>query len=329
MSAWQPLKKIFFAIALAVVAIVTMLTGAPRMAAAEEWPTRPVTLVMAFASGAMIDFVGRSLAADLSAALGQPVVTETKSGAGGVIASLYVAKAPPDGYTLLLTTVGPAVLRPLMEKSLGYDSDADFTPISLIGETPNVLLADPKLGLNTVKDLLAYAKKNQNKINIGHAGPGTMGHLCSVVFASKAGLDANLISYRGTAPMMIDVLGGQIETAFPGYSPATRSGKILAVTSAERVEFLPDVPTMRESGFDVVGTLWFAIFGPAHMPPEAVAKLNRAIDTFLHKPETRSRLSEAGFRVLGGPPALLSQRVAEDRATWSQIIERLNSGGGK
>jgi tripartite-type tricarboxylate transporter receptor subunit TctC len=308
---------------------VANLAGGPRPAAAEDWPTRPVTLVMAFASGAMIDFVGRVLANDLSAAIGQPVVVETKAGGGGVVAGLSVAKAPADGYTLLMTAVGPAVLRPLIDKSVGYDTDTDFTPIILIGESPNVLLANPKLGVNTVKEFLAYAKQKDNKISIGHSGPGTMGHLCSVVFASLAGLDASSISYRGTAPMMTDLLGGQIDAGFPAYNPATQTAKILAVTTEERVDFLSGVPTMQESGFDVVGATWFAIFGPARMPPEIVAKLNAAMDAFLKKPETRARFSEAGFRVFGGPPARVREKVVQDRTKWSPIIARLNLGADK
>jgi tripartite-type tricarboxylate transporter receptor subunit TctC len=305
------------------VCILALLAGVTRAAAAEDWPARPVTLVMAFASGAMIDFVGRSLANDLSAALGQPVVAETRSGGGGVIAGVSVAKASPDGYTLLLTAVGPAVLRPLIDKAVGYDTDADFTPISLVGEAPNVLIADPKLGINTVKDFIAYAKQKGGKFTIGHAGPGTMGHLCAVVFAAKAGLDGNFIAYRGTAPMMTDLLGGQIEAGFPGYNPAVQNAKILAVSTEEAVDFLPGVPTMRESGYDLVGSTWFGIFGPAHMPPEIVRKLNVAIEAFLHKPENQQRFREVGFRMIGGPPAKLSQTVAADRAKWAPIVTGL------
>lgn len=308
---------------IAAVAVVAML-AAPRPAAAEEWPARPVTLVMAFASGAMIDFVGRVIANDLSTTLGQPVVVETKAGAGGVVAGAYVAKSAPDGYTLLMTAVGPAVLRPLIDKSVGYDTDADFTPIILIGESPNVLLADPKLGVSTVKEFLAYAKTKDNKVSIGHSGPGTMGHLCAVVFSSLAGLDITPISYRGTAPMLTDLIGGQITAGFPAYNPATKSASILAVTTDERVEFLPDVPTMKESGFDVVGATWFAIFAPARTPPEIVAKLNGAINEFLKKPETRARFNDAGFRVFGGPAARVTQKVSQDRDKWAPIIARLN-----
>jgi tripartite-type tricarboxylate transporter receptor subunit TctC len=306
----------------ALMAVAATLAGEPRPAAAEDWPTRPLTLVLAFAPGSMIDFVGRALASDLSAAIGQPVVVESKPGGGGIIAGIHVAEAPPDGYTLLMTAVGPAVLRPLMDKAVGYDTDTDFTPIMLIGEAPNVLVANPKLGVETVKDLVAYAKQKGGRISLGHSGPGTMGHLCSILFAAEAGLDANSISYRGTGPMMLDVLGGQIDAGFPAYNPATKSAKILAVTSDERVEFLPDVPTLKESGFDLVGGTWEAIYGPAHMPPEIVAKLNAAMDRFLHKSETRRQFDDTGFRVFGGPPARLTEKVAQDRAKWAPIIAR-------
>jgi len=321
------LLKRCLAKAFVLLAVAAMLTGAPRPAAAEDWPQRPVTLLISFASGSMIDFVGRSLANDLSAAIGQPVVVETKSGGGGVVASLFVAKAPPDGYTLLLTGVGPAALRPLIDKSVGYDPVADFTPIILIGETPNVLLANPNLGVKTVKDLVAYAKSKGGRISIGHSGPGTMGQLCTILFAAEAGLDLSSVSYRGTAPMMIDVLGGQIDAGFPAYNPATRQATVLAVTTDERVDFLSDVPTMKESGFDLVGGTWHAILGPAHMPPEIVARLNGVMNAFLRKPETRRRL--AGYRMFGGPPARVTERIVQERTKWSKIIEDAKIGGDK
>jgi tripartite-type tricarboxylate transporter receptor subunit TctC len=319
----------FLARAFVLLAIAAMLAGAPCPAAAEDWPQRPVTLLISFASGSMIDFVGRSLANDLSEAIGQPVVVESKSGGGGVVASLFVAKAPPDGYTLLLTGVGPAALRPLMDKAVGYDPIADFTPIILIGETPNVLLANPNLGVKTVKDLVAYAKTKGGKISIGHSGPGTMGQLCTILFAAEAGLDLSSVSYRGTAPMMIDVLGGQIDAGFPAYNPATRQATVLAVTTDERVDSLSEVPTMKESGFDLVGGTWHAILGPAHMPPEIVAKLNGVMNAFLRKPDIRRRFSEAGYRVFGGPPARVTERIVQERTKWSKIIEDAKIGDDK
>ena len=322
------LTKTSFANILVLIAVAAMLFGAPRPASAADWPVRPVTLVMAFAPGTLFDTIGRSLANALSAAIGQPVVTEVKAGAGGVVANAYVAKMPADGYTLLMTAVGPVVMRPLIDKSVGY-ADSDFTPIILIGESPNVLLASPKIGVNTLKDLLAYAKTKDNKISVGHAGPGTVGHLCSVMFSNLAGIDASSISYRGVALIVTDLLGGQIDAAFPTYSPATKSAKILAVTSEERVDFLPGVPTLKESGFNVVGTTWFAIYGPARLPPEILAKINGAMDAFLKNPDNKARFGEQGFRLLGGPPARLSERVAKDRVTWAPIIAGLHLGADK
>ena len=305
-----------------------MLALAPRPATAQDWPAQPVTLVLAYAPGSVFDVVGRALASELSAAIGQPVINEVRAGAGGVVATAYVSKAPADGYTLLLTAIGPVVFRPLIDKSTGY-TEADLTPIILVGDSPNVLLASPKTGVTTLKDFLSYAKSKDNKLSVGHAGPGTMGHLCSVMFSSLAGIDASSISYRGISLMMTDLLGGQIDAGFPTYNPSTKSANILAVTSEERVEFLPGVPTMKESGFDVVGTTWFGIYGPANMPPAIVAKINSVMDAYLKKPENVAHFGEQGFRLLGGPPARLSERAAQDRARWSPIIAGLNLGADK
>ena len=312
------------AILLIMTAAVSVMASRP--AAAEDWPSRPITLVVAFAAGSIIDLVGRGIADELSKVLGQPVVVESHSGAGGVVASLYVAKAAPDGYTLLLTGIGPAALRPIIDKSVGYDPIADFTPLILVGETPNVLLANPKLGVKTVKDLVAYAKSKGGRISVGHSGAGTMGHLSTLLFGKEAGLDAASVSYRGTAPMMIDVLGGSIDAGFPAYNPATRQATILAVTTADRVDFLPDVPTMKESGFSLDGGTWNAIFGPARMPPAIVAKLNGAMDAYLHRPDIRQQYSKTGYRVLGGPPARLTEKIEGERAKWTDIIAAAKIG---
>jgi tripartite-type tricarboxylate transporter receptor subunit TctC len=312
--------------ALSILVVLLALTGWSRGAAAQDWPNRPITIVLGFAPGSMIDFVARSVANELSPTLGQPVLVETRQGGGGVLASNYVAKAPPDGYTLLMTAVGPAVLRPLMDKTVTFDLDKEFAPIILLGEAPNVLVANPKLGLKSVKDLVAFGNANGGKISVGHSGLGTLGHLATLLFAAEAGLDVASISYRGTNPMMMDVLGGAIDAGFPAYNPATKESTILAVTCGQRVDFLPDVPTMTESGFDLVGGTWEAIFAPAHVPPEIVAKLNDAIEAFLRKPETRRHFSETGFRIMGGPPAKLVETMKQDRAKWGKIIQNAKIG---
>jgi tripartite-type tricarboxylate transporter receptor subunit TctC len=309
------------------IALAAILGMSQRPAAAEDWPRRP--LVVAFAPGALLDFVGRLLANDLSAALGQPVVVENKTGGGGVVATAAVAKTAPDGYTLLLTAIGPAVLRPLMDKTISYDTDADFTPVIMLGDSPNILAANPHLGLNTVKDLEAYIKERQGEISIAHSGPGTMGHLLSVLFAAEAGADASLVTYRGSAPMLIDLAGGQIDIGFLAYGAGAAATKILAVTTDERVDFLPLVPTLKESGFDIVGSTWIAIFAPAHTPPDIVVRLNAVIDAFLRKPEIRQRFAETGFRALGGSSARLREIVRRDRTRWSKIVDSAMFAGDK
>jgi tripartite-type tricarboxylate transporter receptor subunit TctC len=310
---------------LAVVLALT-LTGWSRGAAAQDWPSRPITIVLGFAPGSMIDFVARAVANELTTTLGQSVLVETRQGGGGVLASNYVAKAPPDGYTLLMTAVGPAVLRPLMDKTVTFDLDKEFAPVILIGEAPNVLVANPKLGLKSPKDLVDYGNAHGGKLSIGHSGPGTLGQLSTILFGAMAGLDVASVSYRGTGPMMIDVLGGTLDAGFPAYNPATKEGSLLAVTSAERVEFLPDIPTMKESGFDIVGGTWEGIFAPAGTPPDVVSKLHAAIEAFLQQPEARRRFSETGFQPMGGPPSRLVEKITQDRAKWATIIKDAKIG---
>lgn len=312
--------------ALSVLAVLLALTGWSRGVVAQDWPNRPITIVLGFAPGSMIDFVARAVGNELTMTLGQPVLVETRQGGGGVLASNYVAKAPPDGYTFLMTAVGPAVLRPLMDKTVTFELDKEFAPVILLGEAPNVLVANPKLGLKSVKDLVAYGNAHGGKISVGHSGPGTLGHLATLLFAAEAGLDVASISYRGTNPMMMDVLGGAIDAGFPAYNPATKESTVLAVTSGQRVDFLPDVPTMKESGFDLVGGTWEAIFAPANVPPEIVAKLNDAIEAVLRKPETRKQFSETGFQIMGGPPAKLVETMKQDRAKWGKIIQDAKIG---
>lgn len=315
-----------FAKMLAVIVFAATLSGLPRGAAAQDWPNRPITIVLGFAPGSMVDFVGRAMANDMSVTLGQPVVIETRQGGGGVLASNFVAKAPPDGYTLLMTAVGPAVLRPLIDKTVTFDLDKDFTSVILLGEAPNVLVANPKLGLKSPKDLVAYGNAHGGKLSIGHSGPGTLGQLSTILFGAMSGLDVASVSYRGTGPMMIDVLGGTLDAGFPAYNPATKEGSMLAVTSAERVEFLPDVPTMKESGFDIVGGTWEGIFVPFGTPPEIVTKLHAAIEAFLQNPDARKRFSETGFQPMGGPPSRLVEKIMQDRAKWATIIKDAKIG---
>jgi len=306
-----------------IVSSVAALVIAASSAAAEEWPSRPITLIVASTAGGMMDVISRSIAQDLTASLGQPVVVEFRPGGGSVIGVQAVAKAAPDGYTLLQTNIGPMVFRPLMDKSVTYDADKDFTAISLVADTPNAVLVSAKSGVKSIKDLLAYAATKDNKLNLAHPGIGTMGHLCGVLLAKKTKIDANYIAYRGGQQIILDLMGGQIDLGTPAYGPGMDQ-VIIATAGDQRLEGQPELPTLKESGVDVVCSTWTGIYGPPDMPPAIVAKLNAAIDAALRKPELRDKFHKIGLRVLGGPPATMHERVAADRAQWTDIITGLN-----
>jgi tripartite-type tricarboxylate transporter receptor subunit TctC len=288
---------------------------------AQPWPSRPITLVAAFPPNTTTDYGARMIGQDLSKALDRPVVVETRSGGGGVVASVAVAKAPPDGYTLLMTTIGPAVLRPLIDHKLPYDPVGDFTPIALVGDAPNVIVAGPRWAASKVRDVVAYAKQNPGKLTVGHPGAGTMGHLVALLFAAEAGIDVNFIAYQGAPAILSDLAGGHIDIGAIAFGTGADAVKILAVTTEERLDFLPDVPTMKESDFpNVSGTTWSAIFAPAGLEADIVARLNTTINAFISKDDTRKQFATVGYRVLGGPPQRLQARMAEDRAKWAKVI---------
>ena len=308
---------------LALIAAAAVLGAGARPASAEDWPTKPINLVASFTAGGMMDFIGRTIVQDLSPALGQPVIVDFKSGGGGVVGLQWLAKQPADGYTLMMTATGPLVFRPLIDKKVGYDAEKDFTPIILIGDTPNAVMASPKHGFKTIKDLLDYVNTKSNKLTIGHPGPGTMGHLCGVLLARKAHIDPTFVAYRGAAGIITDLMGGQIDLATPAYGPGMDK-LTLALSSDERLKSQPDLPTLKESGVDVVCSTWIAIHAPAHVPPAIVNKLNAAIDAFLRKPETHAKFGTIGLRVLGGPPDRMRARIKEDLAKWTDIVAGVN-----
>lgn len=291
-------------------------------ARAEDWPNRPVTLVHTFAAGGSGDYLARLVAKALSAKFDQTVTVEVRAGAGGIIGTVSVAKAAPDGYTLLNSAVGPAVLNQLLYTSVPYDTERDFTPIILVGETPQVIVGSPKLGFKTLHDLIEFGRKNPGKLNIGHPGAGSMGHLTAALFLARTGIKGTLVSYRGAAPMLLDVLSGQIQAGVPAYNTAAASTTILAVASAQRVSFLPDVPTTREGGVDLIASTWTAVLAPAKTPHAIVMKLNKAINQYLASPKGKQELATAGVRPLGGTPEHLAQVIKNDRATWAPIIAK-------
>lgn len=293
--------------------------------AADAWPTRTITLVVPFAAGGNVDVPGRLIARELATRLGQEVVVENKTGAGGGIASAHVAKSKPDGYTLLLTATGPAVLNKLLYRSLPYDPDTEFTPIVITNDVPQVLVVSPTSTISSVRDLVDLAKSKKGALTLGHAGPGTTGHLASLLFLSQAGIEAQLVTYRGGAPMLTDVLGGHVDAGFPAYIPQVASVKVLGVTSNRRLDFLPGIPTIAESGVaDVRATTWNALMGPAGLPKDIVERLNGTINRFLTTEPAKAELAKLGARPLGGTPEDVVRMMGEDKARWAPIIKAAN-----
>src|ERR1700742_4145478 len=212
--------------------------------AAEGWPARPVTMIVTFAAGGPADSVARLIANELGDRLGQRIVIENKGGAGGNLGAAMAAKAPPDGYTLLMASSGPAAVNTLIYKSLPYDPLKDFAPVALVASVPTIIVASPKLPVANLKDVVDYAKTH--KLSIGNPGYGTGGHIAAVQFASDTGIEATHVPYRGVGPMLPDLLSGQIDIGFAGFVPQILNMKSVAVAATKRASLLPAVPTVRE-----------------------------------------------------------------------------------
>jgi len=270
--------------------IAAIATALPLSAQERDWPSRPVTIVYPWAPGAT-DASVRFIAKALSERFGQPFIVEIRSGAGGNVGLAQVAKAAPDGYTIVFTAIGPAVLNKLMYQSIPYDHDTDFDPIILLADAPQAIISSPKLPIKTLAELVAYGKENPGKLTIGHPGAGTMGHLTALLFLTRTGIDGSAIAYRGTTPLVTDLLGGQIVAGSPAYTPMVESTTVL---------------------------------GPAGMPRDIVLKLNAAIDDYLKSEEGRRVFAQFGMRVLGGPPERVTQAVREDRLKWEPVIRAAN-----
>lgn len=303
-----------------------ILSAAVQASPAQErdWPSRPVTIVNLFGAGGNGDVASRAVAQALSDKFGQSFVVENRPGGGGVVGTAYVAKTRPDGYTLITMAVGPAVLNQLLFKSVPYDTDRDFTPVIMLGEVPNVIVASPQLGFKTLSDLVAYGRSNPGGVNIGHSGVGSIGHLTAALFAAKAGLKATYVAYRSPGAVVTDVLSGQIQAGVPTFIPAVQSVTALAVTGERRLEFQPNIPTIRESGFDVVAVTWIAILAPAGLPDKIRDQLNAAIDDYLKSDEGRQTFAKMNVRALGGTPEELAQTIRKDRELWAPIIAKEN-----
>jgi tripartite-type tricarboxylate transporter receptor subunit TctC len=299
-------------------------------AAAQSWPTRPVTMVVPFTAGTTSDIIARAMVERLSQTLGQPFVIDNRGGAGGNIGGAVLAKAAPDGYTLMLATTGPAATNKLMYKSLTFDPQRDFAPIVLVGKAPVIISARPNVPGKTLKDVIAYAKQNPDKLTVGLPGNGTLGHITSELLQSRTGIKLGQTQYRGSTPIITDLLGGHIDLgmdSMAAYVPHVKEGKLiaLALASAKRWATLPDVPTVSESGLPgFEASVWYALLAPAGTPVDIVARLNTAANDFIKTAQAREMFDKFGVEAAGGSPEDLKKFVSSELEKWGPIVRAAN-----
>jgi tripartite-type tricarboxylate transporter receptor subunit TctC len=309
-------------IAFLMLAAAAALSVAAGTASAQDWPTRPVTVVVPFGAGGATDGVARLIAKHLSEELGQQFVIENRPGGAGNVASAAVARAKPDGYTLLLGSTGPMAVNKLIYSSLSFDPGRDFSPIVLVGLIPQAIVVGKRLPVKSLKDLVAHAKANPGKLNFGNSGVGAMAHITAVSLARAAGLDVAHVTYRSGAQALTDLLGGQIDVAFPTYIPQVANMNTLAITATERMPQMPNVPTVRETGVaNIVAGPWFGLVAPAGTPPEIVQRVNREVNEFIKTSAARELFGKIGLQAMGGTPDAMRSFMVEETARWAPVIE--------
>jgi len=324
MTASMPRRVVFKM--LAGVAIAMAAAPVPPVFAADNWPSKPVTLVVPFASGGTTDIIGRAVGQRLGEALGQPVVIDNRPGAGGTLGGALVARANPDGYTFLLATVAHT-MAPGIYKTLPYDFQKDLDPIGMVALTPNVLLVNPSIPARNVQELIAYIKANPGKVNYGSAGIGSTEHLSGELFRAATGTDISHVPYKGGAPMMTDLMAGQIQMAIetsPSANPHVKSGKVraLAVTSARRSPAYPGVPTVEESGvpgYEV--TTWYALVAPHGTPEPIRQRMAAELARVLKQPDVQKRFDEQGVTAGDMTPAQLAAFIKAETAKWTRVAK--------
>ena len=294
----------------------------------QAFPSKPIKVVIPFVAGGSSDIVGRAIGSKFQEYLGQPAIVENRPGANGAIAAEFVAKADPDGYTILVGSIGVFSINNALFKDLRYNAVRDFAPITLAVTTPNILITRPDLPAGSMKELVEFAKKNPGRLSYCSSGTGSSDHLTGEVFKQGAGIFAVHVPYRGGAGCQTDIMGSQVDVSFQNMGAVTnyiKAGrmKALAVTAAARHPQLPNVPTTAEAGFpDLVVTSWQAVAAPAKTPRDVVAKLNEATVRALRSPEVRERMNQIGFDVVAGTPEEFGQFMKAELDRWTRVVER-------
>ena len=314
-------------LALASLAAAAAATLLPLPAAAQAYPNKPITMIVPFSAGGTTDILARIVGQALTAELGQSVIIDNRAGAGGNIGGQLAARAPADGYTLFMGTVGTHAINEALYKKMPFDPIKDFAPLSRVANVPNLLVAHPAQPFKTVPEMIAYAKANPGKINFGSSGSGSSIHLSGELFKSMAKVDMVHIPYKGSAPAVNDLLGNQIAIMFDNMPSAiqhVRAGKLraIAVTTAKRSPELPDVPTIAEAGVPgYEATSWFGLFAPAATPAPIVAQLNKAIVKVLNQPDVKQKIAAQGGDVVAETPAQFAAFIKAETAKWGKVVK--------
>lgn len=294
-----------------------------------QYPGQPITLVVPFPAGGTTDVIARTLAERMSRELKQSVIVDNRGGAGGNVGAQYVARAKPDGYTLLVSTAGPLSINSILYKNVGYDPIKSFVPVAFLAQVPIMLVANPKAPFKTVPEMLAYAKSHPGEVFYGSQGNGTTSHLTMEMLKRRENLNMVHVPYRGSAPAATDLIGGAIQVMFdnsPTTLPQVRGNNMraLGVASAKRVKGMEDIPAISESVKDFESVAWFGLVAPAGTPQEIVTRLNTTVNQVLAQPDVREKFAASGVELVGGTPDGLATVIKSEIGKWSQVIKAAN-----
>lgn len=308
------------------VALCLAASGAAAIAQ-QAYPSKPVRIIVPYPAGGTTDIIARIAANQLTERLKQSFIVENKAGASGAIGSQAVAQAAPDGYTLVMATASSHGINSALQKNLPYDAVKDFAPITVVANTPNIIIANPSVPVKNLKELIALAKAQPGKINFGSTSPGGSPHMSAELLKMMAGIDMTHVPYKGAAPMLTDLVGGQIQIGFdnlPSSIGFVKSGKArpLAVTTAKRWPGAPDIPTVAESGvpgYEVSG--WFGLLAPAGTPKEVLDKIQTAISDAVKTPEVAKQLNDLGAEPVANKPEVFAQEIKDDVEKWRKVVK--------
>ena len=331
----NPIRSTARRTVLRAVAAATLGAGLlPAAFAADNYPSKPITMVVPFVAGGTTDILARIVGQSLSEELGQPVIIDNRAGAGGNIGGQFAARSAADGYTLFMGTVGTNAINEWLYKKMPFNPNKDFAPLTRVANVPNLLVANPQQPFKNVKEMIAYAQANPGKVNFGSSGSGSSIHLSGELFKMMTKVDMVHIPYKGSAPAVTDLLGNQIAIMFDNMPSAiqhVRSGKLrpLAVTTAKRSPELPDVPTVAEAGVPgYEATSWFGLFAPAKVPADVQAKLHAAIIKVLQKPDVVKKIGDQGGEVVTESQAEFAKFIAAENEKWKKVVKTSGATAG-